>query len=172
MMSKSKTMAAAEPQAPKSKPDHDVVTDVEVPHGHDTWMTLHSAEEEDRRVPLRRSRVNRTPGDVVLHRVTDYDTCMGVTLLLRADGTLAWWRTRPGGGDNPYWHVDEVRTGSMPAAPTEAQRDTVARMYLGEVRPFGLSGAVAAPLYKWALGDMDPQMVSDTYGDGADIPVA
>lgn len=104
---------------------------------------------------------------------------VGVTILLRTDGTWVHWQT-DFDAHNHYLHFadegrfvrlgDDYRPVYRRDEPTAAQRRTLARWWLGDERPYGMT--IGEPVARWAFAGLTPQQISDRYGDGRPVYLA
>lgn len=88
--------------------------------------------------------------DVMIRRQLALDCPLLITASIRTDGSVVecgaeWQET-----DNTYWHLcagsaDVDRRGEL----TQAQRETLIRIWGGQVRPFGVRGTCGGPVMAW-----------------------
>lgn len=132
---------------------------------------------------LRPSGVNREAGDIAL-------SCMAAAagnlplrccFLVRADGQIQEWYVEwCHTSDNHYWQFahlsEEWALGNnrypfeeKPIAghpPTEAQVDTLAKIYLHKIRPFGLNNGLGGRVCGWAFQGLTIADVEKRWNEG------
>lgn len=112
-------------------------------------------------------RANREPGDVCLARTLALDCPLRIAVLVRVDGTVVEWYTQWSAAQpNTYWHLSngsaEDGAGRVdlsgrtipPKVLTPAQRETLIRIWGGQIRPFGVRGSCGAPVMAWVNADI------------------
>ncbi len=102
--------------------------------------------------------------DVHLERALAIDCPLKLTILIRTDGTIAEWSAvfDPARA-NTYWHFASDPTQ---AAPTPAQLKTLAGIYFGRIKPFGVTGTIGKPVCVWAFRAMTLEQLEALGNEG------
>lgn len=106
--------------------------------------------EEPIKVVLgRRTGVTREGNclDVHLERMLDICCPLRLTCLIRTDGAIVEWMAEWSQGDNTYWHF---ASGPPSLPPTREQQESLARIWAGEAKPFGVRGSCGHPVMVYA----------------------
>jgi len=120
--------------------------------------------------------------DVALSRSLGHGCPLQLVVLLRTNGTLDEWFADwdLGRAANTYWHFhssclesvrDEVTGKYGPSEfpdrkPTQAQIATIAKMFFGKIKPFGVSGSTGRPVSAWAFAGLSMQQVEALGNEG------
>ena len=126
-----------------------------------TRITYEGAAQGPVTVTLGQRPTGRQEGDVALVRALATDCPLRLVILVRADGTIDEWYADWGVGDNTYWHLthgsqdDASGRYKRPKELTPAQRETLIRIWGGDLRPYGVRGTCGAPVMRWVKPTRD-----------------
>jgi hypothetical protein len=114
--------------------------------------------------------------DVCLSWHMDLQTGLQITISIRQDGSIQFCGAeatgRTVGSANTYMHFAR-ECGDRITPPSEGQRRTIARLYLGLDQIQGLGRVCpGGPVCTWAFAGHTPDQISAMYGDGSHVYLA